>query len=192
MNQLNLYKALKKANLTTRQHILLVKLSEGKTTPKQNSYDDYDKMMKLELVDDKYKITNKGLYLLDKLENLFKKQPKTVKSVLGEGYKENIRKFREMFPSIKLPNGKYARASEKNLEIKFKAFFSNFNYSWDLILKATMLYIHEYEQKNWMYMRTSEHFVIKGNVSDLANYCDRIQSGEKIENNTEHFDIKVV
>ncbi len=55
-------------------------------------------------------------------------------------------------------------------------FFMEFEYKWEVILKATELYVHEYHKKNYDYMRTAMYFIKKMKdgtpQSELANYCD--------------------
>ena len=85
-----------------------------------------------------------------------------------------------MFPTQKLPSGKYARGNKKNIETNFMWFFQEYNYNWDDIMKATSLYINEYHVKNYLYMRTAMYFIKKlkdGTAeSELANYCDIVLS----------------
>lgn len=192
MNQLSLYKILKKNSISVKHHILLCKIYAHKKIDINKNFTMCNELHKKGFIDKNINITEEGKSLIEKIETIFKKQPKSIKNILGDDYKENIKTFRNMFPSIKLPNGKYAKSSEKNLETKFKLFFSNYNYTWKVIFKATRLYILEFEQKNWKFMRTSQYFIIKDNTSDLADYCERIMSGEKIENNNNNFNQKVV
>jgi hypothetical protein len=66
------------------------------------------------------------------------------------------------------------------------------------VIKATALYLDEYEAKNWAYMRTSQYFIRKVDsdksiTSDLANYCGIIEGGgNPDEDNKNHFPDKVV
>lgn len=101
-----------------------------------------------------------------------------------------------LFPKGKLPSGKQARADRRNLKANFIWFFKNYKYDWDIILKATALYVDEYERKNYLYMRTSQYFISKMNPdksreSELANYCAQIISGD-YQDDTNHFSEKVV
>jgi hypothetical protein len=87
-----------------------------------------------------------------------------------------------LFPAIKLPTGSLARVSAKNLIPAFEWFFSNFNYTEEEILKATELYVSQWEEKSYSHMRTSLYFVRKQSIdksfsSDLANYCELIKGG---------------
>jgi hypothetical protein len=140
-------------------------------------------------------VTLKGYDLIKKVEKYFKKEKAGDKKVDSE-FTENVEAYRELFPNIKLPSGVYARSAVKNLEPAMIWFFENFNYSWDTVLKATKMYINEYEIKRWMYLKNSQYFIRKQNVykqytSELANYCENILNGAD-ENNKNIFESKVV
>jgi hypothetical protein len=103
-----------------------------------------------------------------------------------ENKSNNIEKYNNIFPKKKLPSGKFARTNLKNLETAFKWFFENFDYTWDIILNATALYVDEYEKKNYMYMQTSQYFIRKQMSdkswgSELANWCAIVESGEELD-----------
>ena len=146
---------------------------------------------------EKITITEKGFLLLSEVESYFKVQKKkTSTAVLGPDFTEKLLQYNEMFPKIKLPSGKLARAAERNLETNFKWFFENYKYSWEIVLKATAAYVDEYERRNWNFMRTSMYFIKKQEkdhsiTSDLADYCAMIQSGGSVDA-PNHFSDKVV
>lgn len=138
-------------------------------------------------------IKPKGELLLEDCQSMFKAKisKKTV-----EVSSEFIETYRELWPNQKLPSGKYARSDKKNLLTNFTWFFSNYNYDMDTVLKATALYIDEHASKNYKYMRTSQYFIRKSDVdkaisSDLANYCQIIESGD-IPSTENPFQDKVV
>lgn len=129
---------------------------------------------------------------------------KKVEAVFGSVHKKDavierqwIDEYYEMWPKGKLPSGKFARVDKKNLENAFKWFFKTYKYSWETILKATALYLDHYETNGWLYMRTSQYFIRKTEndksiTSELANYCDIIESGNMDFGNENHFKDKVV
>lgn len=107
-----------------------------------------------------------------------------------------IEKYVLLFPKGKLPSGKQARADKKNLRNNFIWFFKTYNYDWNTIIAATVLYVDEYERKNYMYMRNSQYFISKMNPdktrdSELANYCSQIIRGD-YQQEADHFSEKVV
>ncbi len=125
-----------------------------------------------------YKLTPEAHTLIDGLEKFFKiNKTKTSNSVMGLGYKENIKTYKEMFPHIKLPSGKPARSSDRNLQTNFRWFFERYNYDWETVLKATAYYVNKGQKENWKFMRTSMYFIKKDGLSDLADVCEIILTG---------------
>jgi len=148
--------------------------------------------------EEKIVITEKGEALLTEMETLYSKTVESVsKQVIGNNYEENIASYNMLFPRGKLPSGKQARVNAKNLEASFKWFFKTFDYSWEIVLKATELYVNEYRLRNYLYMRTSQYFIRKTlpdrtSESELANYCEMIVTGNYEDPGREHFSERVV
>jgi hypothetical protein len=143
------------------------------------------------------KLTPKAHSLLQQVESYFRVQKKkTTNQVLGKDYGDNIDKYLLLFPKMKLPSGKAARSDKRNCETAFKWFFENHKYSWEIILKASALYVDDYEKRNYMYMQTSQYFIRKQLAdktwgSELANWCSVIENGDMPES-INHFTEKVV
>jgi len=122
--------------------------------------------------------------ILKSIDELFATKKKLKLDVLmGEDYSKQFDDFLNLFPTVKLPNGKYARSNKKNIETNFRWFFENYNYSWAVIQDATFMYVSEYKAKNYLYMRTALYFIRKDDGtrtvhSDLADYCDKIVNNE--------------
>jgi hypothetical protein len=122
--------------------------------------------------------------ILKSIDDLFATKRKMKSDeLMGLDYKNQITNYIEIFPTQKLPNGKYARSNKTNVETNFRWFFENYNYSWQVIQDATIMYVSEYRAKNFMYMRTAFYFVRKDDGtrtvhSDLADYCDRVANNE--------------
>lgn len=134
---------------------------------------------------------NKDFKLTEKLE-----ESGLAKYLIKTDKKDFIQSYIDLFPKIKLPSGKYARAHRTNIESAFKWFFKNYNYSWEVILKVTEFYVSEYETKDYLYMRTSQFFISKTNPdrskeSELANYCEMYLDGT-LNKESHHFSEKVV
>jgi len=131
------------------------------------------------------KLTGRAIILLDDLNALFVKSraPKAKKVEIDM---EMVKEYVEIFPDIKLGTGKNARTNIKELATNFERFFAAYPEhlnQWELIFKAANLYVCEYEQKNYEYMRTSYYFIRKQRddksyTSDLATYIDRVIKGE--------------
>lgn len=125
-------------------------------------------------------LTDKSIIFTTEIDGYFKKsKKKTSKTLLGDNFEDNVKKYSETFPSIKLSSGKYARSNPKNLENAFRWFFETYDYSWDTVLLAAKKYVLEYREISYQYMRTSQYFIRKQNSdktwdSDLADYCEMI------------------
>ena len=83
----------------------------------------------------------------------------------------------------------------RTLEQNFRWFFENYDFSWDEVLKATKLYVNEYEDTDYLYMKTSQYFISKEDkqkikTSELADYCDMLREG--ITPQKHHFKDNVV
>lgn len=144
-------------------------------------------------------LTPKAEEVLSKIGGLFEVQKKkTTKELMGEDYADRITKYLDLWDMGKLPSGKPARVAKSNVETAFKWFFENHDYDWDLIMKATVAYINEYEGKSpkYMYMRNSQYFIRKqvsdkSWSSDLADYCENIKNGTD-QSKSNHFSENVV
>ena len=148
-----------------------------------------------------YFLEPKAISLLQELEGMLKVNKKKVDvQVMGPDFAENVVKYREIFPKIKLPSGKAARADLRSLEVNFKWFFENYKYSWETILKATENYVSEFERKQppYLYLRTSKYFIVKllddkkTKESTLAEYCEMVDEGLEDNNSENNFAEKVV
>ena len=115
---------------------------------------------------------------------------------MGKDYMDQIKTYVELFPKKKLPSGKLARSTMKNLEVNFKWFFQTYEYDWETINAATARYVDEYERNNYLYMQTSKYFICKtqqdrSKTSELADYCELVASGGQLDEYT-YFKEKVV
>lgn len=108
-----------------------------------------------------------------------------------------IDEYREIFPKGMLPSGVPSRINRKNLTEAFKWFFKTYDYSWDIILKATKAYVEYFEKTDYKFMQNSQYFIRKVNSdktvnSTLATYCDLIIQGDAPDNDTHRFSEKAV
>lgn len=184
-----LFASITDARLNPNQLYVLYCIHNGLEARFVNIHLEMRALRLLEYIDKNNKLTPQGLLVL---ENLCKEENKG-KNVT----KEMIQEYQEMWPNIKLNSGKYARGDKSNLDTAFKWFLKTYDYSWATIIKATALYLDEYEAKNWEYMRTSQYFIRKGSndksfTSDLADYCSLIESGAYKQEVIKTFKDKVV
>lgn len=129
------------------------------------------------------KISNDGLKTIKDLNIFYNKKTKiNDHKLMGNNFKDNVEKYRLMFPAKKLPSGKLARNNINTLIENFRWFFASYNHTWDDIFVATAKYIKEYRNQDWQYMKTSQYFISKQDKhkvkhSELADYCDLIKEG---------------
>ena len=131
---------------------------------------------------DDLQLTSKSIIFMEEINGFFKRiKKKTSTDLMGQDFMNRIEEYVNIFPNRKLPSGKYARVATKNLDTAFKWFFENYNYDWEIIIKATEKYVDEYSVRNYNYMMTSQYFIKKQKIdrsieSELANYCELIKT----------------
>lgn len=191
-----------KDKLTPNQLLLLYGIKNSITFfPNGVKQEDVGQIFSLELAvydkDNKLILTKKGKSLCVKYDQYFRVAKKrTTTQLLGKGYAEMLKLYREAWPAGKLPSGKPARQNVKTLENAFRWFFDTYDYTWDEVTQATLMYIDEYRDKDYMYMKTSQYFICKQDKhkvkhSELADYCDMVRDGVEPETK-DHFKEKVV
>ena len=167
--------------------------------PIKNKKEDATKLIELEYINykkPKFTLTAKGTRLCAKYNQYFGAAKKrTSRQLMGEGYSEMIKLYRSAFPAGKLPSGKPGRQNVKALENSFRWFFDTYDYTWDEVCNAVIMYVNEYKDKDYMYMKTSQYFICKQDKnkikhSELADYCDMIKEGIEIKD--DHFKENVV
>ena len=185
LKQSTFFQRLKRKKLTVQQYYIIFKLySKPKLSElgKQTIKEKYKGIA--EYINDDCTLNEKGIKLIENMEVLFKpqKQLKAIE-VLGAEFESKIKEYIEIFPTGKLPNGKYARGNKKEIVENFKWFFQEYHYDWDVILAATEEYVEEFRKDNYKYMRTAMYFIRKlreGIIeSDLATYCEAYLTEDK-------------
>jgi len=137
-----------------------------------------------------------GRELKNKYDAYFIKAKKTSNTALmGKSYTAKVEAYRELWPARKLPSGKPARVNVKTLTNNFRWFFDNYSYTWEEVIAATKRYLNEYEDQDYMYMKTSQYFISKADQSkvkqsELADYCDMIKEGT--DDDIKHFKENIV
>jgi len=195
---LEIYETLIKNNITPNQ-LYFLHCKQNNIIPKLISSNVEFARLSGEWIDENTgKLTGKSLFLLKEVDGFFKtSKKKTSTQIMGEDFGKMIEEYSEIFPKLKLPSGKYARADKKNLENAFRWFFEHHNYNWSTIIAATKMYVDTYERQGYKYMRTSQYFIRKTNTaektfeSELADYCNMyINGGNDYEE--KHFSERVV
>ncbi len=194
---MEMFNLITKEGLTPNQFYLLYSMREGISPFHINLHQELRMLSSNAWISDENKLQPKSTLLVQQIEGFFKVQKKKTNSdLMGEGAIDNIDKYQSLFPRKKLPSGKVARSDKTNVENNFRWFFETHKYSWETILKATAHYVDEYEAKNYLYMRTSAYFIRKTEldksiISDLADYCAIVESGDDLNQDT-HFSDRVV
>jgi len=188
-----------KDKLTPNQLLLLYGIKNSISFPIENKKEDATKLIELGLLTykkPKFTLTAKGKSICAKYNNYFRiSKKRTATQLLGKGYLEMLKIYREAFPAGKLPSGKPGRQNVKTLENAFRWFFETYDYTWEEVAHATVMYVNEYKTKDYMYMKTSQYFICKSDKnkikhSELADYCDMVRDGVEIEDT--HFKENVV
>lgn len=120
-------------------------------------------------------ITGNGINLLSFLDNFKMNVEQEVSEDFINCYRNKFSR-KNIMVSGKMGNG-------KDLTRKFQEFYKEYNFSTDVILKATDLYISELN--NPIYCMQADHFIYKEEVhnnrrvskSRLAQYCEDIVAG---------------
>tara|TARA_R100001015_G_C4619292_1_gene175976 strand:- start:146 stop:637 length:492 start_codon:yes stop_codon:yes gene_type:complete len=161
-----------------------------------NNKDEVNQLKQIGMLESDGSLTVKGKKIIIRFENYFiKAKKRTSIQLMGKSFASRLNEYREVFPAGKLPSGKPARVNIKTLENSFRWFFENYDFSWDEVIDATKMYVNEYRDREYMYMKTSQYFIAKEGKnkvksSDLADYCDMIRDG--VEPEDSHFKEKVV
>jgi hypothetical protein len=140
------------------------------------------------LIDDDGKLTPTAMVVLNDFETFLVKTKKKVTSdVLGDNFLENIKIYREIFPTGFLPHGEIARQSVEELKLKFIWFFKTYtDFTWPLIHEATNYYKYLKSKDGFKFMATSSYFIQKTDPktkmvkSTLADYCQLLQDDPDI------------
>lgn len=129
---------------------------------------------KLEFIKDG-KLTNKAI-------NLFKKEDKKLND---QQLREFLEELRDLFPKGVKINGSPVRTTIGLATVrKMKKLIEEYDFSKDLIVKATKAYVDNKKRDNYKYMMKFTNFIDKQNVgSELASYCQMIRDGEEIQQN---------
>ncbi len=178
-----IYQIMLKNEISPNQVYLLYCIKENISSPLINVSLELRNLKKKGFIDGNNKLKNKAEKLLKDIRSYYEvNKEKTSKIILGDNFHENILIYRELFPVGRLPSKKPARSSPKNLEVAFRWFFKNFDYNWETIIKATAMYVDEYETSNYLYMQTSQYFIRKQAAdkswnSTLSDYCEIVLSG---------------
>jgi len=190
-----LFQKIQKYKITPDQCMILFAFDEG-VTPSNCGAVDLSVLFEEGYINEDKSITSEGRKIIITLNNYFTvNKKKTSTQLLGKSGSLNIEQYRAIFPTGKLPSGVPARNNVKILTENFRWFFSEYDYTWEEVIKSTKMYVNEYRDKEYLYMQNSQYFISKQDkhkvkTSKLADYCDMIKDGVTTEE--DHFKEKVV
>jgi hypothetical protein len=192
-----------KDNITPNQLLLLYSIHERISVPQIKPLSEVGYLVKVGYVvqhkkqnKTSYTITRDGKSIIRKYDNYFiKAKKKTNIQLMGKDFLDKLNEYREIFPAGKLPSNKPARQNIKSLETAFRWFFETYDFTWDEVIKATRMYVNEFRDKEYLYMKNSQYYISKQDNnkvkhSELADYCDMIKDG--VIDRPSHFKDKVV
>lgn len=175
---------------TSPNEIYFLDCCKNKIVPTKiiNQDTEYVSCLTKGFITEEKELTALGEVILKEFNTHVTKTTKTVtKEVLGDNFMTNVKEYREMWPSKRLPHGELGRQSTEELKNKFVWFFKTFpQYDWDLVLDAAYYYAKICERRNYQYMMTSSYFIKKTNnttkdvTSKLADYCEEILQNPKL------------
>lgn len=133
------------------------------------------KLQEAGYVDEKNRLTNKAKIVLIESGKIYLRNVKSIKDELDTNYKDNIEKYRMLFPSGVI-EGKRLRCTSAELTPKFVWFFKTYpQFTWDNVLNATKSYL-ESKASDMKYCRNASYFIKKtehtNTISDLASWCE--------------------
>ena len=190
-----LFIKIQKYNINPNQCMILFAFDKG-VSPSDCNHADIVALYHEGYITNKNEITLEGRKIIVTLDNYFTvNKKKTNKQLLGKSGSLNIDQYRAIFPKGKLPSGVPGRNNVKILTENFRWFFAEYDYTWEEIIKATKMYVNEFQKNNYMYMQNSQYFISKQDkhkvkTSKLADYCDMIRDG--ISTEEDHFKENVV
>jgi hypothetical protein len=139
-----------------------------------------------------YNLTQKGLDLLDQVDEIYNAGKKTVNKKAKSKFcdwEQNVQQYNELFPKGKKEGSSVSfRTNPKELCMRFDWFFKEFpEYTWEHVMEATKKYIAGFEM-DYRYMQTSKYFIKKDDVnknatSTLATMCYNIEQGNDTQVN---------
>lgn len=172
-----LFQLLKDNELTPNGYYVLHCIENNAIMDLQLAYSTEMHRLKLQgFLDEKSNLTDKSIKVLNQAAVIEPKKSKGVKEVITQDFKQNLLKYRELFPTTK-DAGRPVRSTMVDLEPRMQWFFRTYSdYTWDMILNATRKYI-ESQSGDYRYCMTSAYFIKKDDknrstLSTLATWCE--------------------
>ena len=176
--------------------MILYGIKKSLSLPLPDNQSDVQQLKSLGFIEQDGSLSINANKVIARFENYFiKAKKRTSIQLMGKEFLKRINEYRDIFPAGKLPSGKPARQNIRSLETAFRWFFETYDFDWNDIIKATKMYVNEFRDKEYLYMKNSQYFISKQDKnkvkhSELADYCDMIKDG--VVDRPNHFKDKVV
>lgn len=180
---MEMFNKIAQANLTPNEFYLLYCIRESVGPLNINLHKELHTLQQSGWLSQDNQLQPKAVSILAQVESFFKiHKKKTSTQLLGKDFLASMIKYNELFPKRKAGSGKYMRSNIKNVETKFRWFFDNYTYTWEVILEATARYMDQQLRENYKFTRTSMYFICKSDKgminSDLADWCEIVSTGD--------------
>lgn len=85
-----------------------------------------------------------------------------------------IEQWVNLWPKGIKSGGYYVKPNKQDALSNMQKFVKKYKFTKDQIFEATGNYLKEKERDNWAYCMLGSYFIMKNNMSQLANYCTSI------------------
>jgi hypothetical protein len=184
----DLFQVFKDNELTPNGYYLLYCIENNVIMDLNLAYSTEVHRLKLQgFLDDKSELTEKGIKVMNATNGLEAKKVKGAKEPVSADFKQNLSKYRELFPATK-DAGRPVRSTIVDLEPRMQWFFRSYpEYTWEMVLNATRKYI-ESQSGDYKYCMTSAYFIKKDDknrstLSTLATWCEAENDEQSEPNN---------
>ena len=169
-------KSLEKSELPVRKYLLLQMIHEEGVDPNNYDWEDYLDDLAVDLESKGYiKILGSGD------ERIIELRQKAVE--LFGNNKDNVADWIEqwcsLWPKGVKSGGYYLKPNKQDALSNMQKFVKKYKFTKEQIFEATGNYLKEKERDNWAYCMLGSYFIMKNNMSQLANYCGNLGVKEK-------------
>ena len=125
-------------------------------------------------------LTTLGNSLVTQINEMFKKRWALKDVTKDSNYRENMVKYRELWPKVSIGEGtnkRPLRSSPADIDKAFKNFFTMYpDTEWDDIFKATQVYINRWKEENSKtYMKNASSFIYKEKSQTISELAKEIE-----------------
>lgn len=173
----DLFQLFKDNELTPNGYYLLYCIENNVIMDLNLAYStEMHKLKLLGFLDEKSNLTDKAIKVMNAASGIEPKKTKALKEAVTAGFKENLLKYRDLFPTTK-EAGRPVKSTVVDLEPRMQWFFRSYpDYTWEMVLNATKKYI-ESQNGDYRYCMTSAYFIKKDDknrstLSTLATWCE--------------------